>query len=160
MCICMWFILLCMILYWFYCSAMGTMIGLIKYSYSYSYSHTSEIWIFEVIFVVFRLMKNIIFNKTESFVSWRNTSDHACQIFSSKNNSETMWNYVTLMFPPRDNRGQNNKQSECSHSYLYSRSRFNQVYFLVSDELDDVIGVFGHRYKRPSYSFLLFLQYW
>ena len=27
---------LCMILYWFYCSAMGTMIGLIKYSYSYS----------------------------------------------------------------------------------------------------------------------------
>ena len=38
MCICMWFILLCMILYWFYCSAMGTMIGLIKYSYSYSYS--------------------------------------------------------------------------------------------------------------------------
>ena len=35
----MWFILLCMILYCFYCSAMGTMIGLIKYYYSYSYSH-------------------------------------------------------------------------------------------------------------------------
>ena len=29
---------------------------------------TSEIRIFEVIFVVFRLMKNIIFNKTNSFV--------------------------------------------------------------------------------------------
>jgi hypothetical protein len=39
--------------------------------------------IFEVIFVVFRLMKNIIFNKTESFVG-RNTSNHACQIFCSK----------------------------------------------------------------------------
>jgi hypothetical protein len=34
---------------------------------------TSEIWNIEVIFVVFRLMKNIIFNKTERFVG-RNTS--------------------------------------------------------------------------------------
>jgi hypothetical protein len=34
MCICMWFILLCMILYWFYCSVMVTIIGLIQYSYS------------------------------------------------------------------------------------------------------------------------------
>ena len=50
--------------------------------------------------------KNIIFNKTESFV-WKNTSDHACQIFCSKSN----WNYVSLIFPPRDNRGQNNEQS-------------------------------------------------
>jgi hypothetical protein len=32
-----------------------------------------------VISVVFRLMKNIIFNKTKSFVEM-NTSDHACQI--------------------------------------------------------------------------------
>jgi len=53
-------------------------------------------------------MKNIIFNKTESFVG-RNTSDHACQIFCSKSN----WNYVSLIFHPRDNRGQNNEQSEC-----------------------------------------------
>ena len=64
---------------------------------------------FEVIFVDFRLMKNIIFNKTERFVG-RNTSNHACQnfIFYSKSNCETI-----LIFPPRDNRGQNNKQSEC-----------------------------------------------
>jgi hypothetical protein len=71
-------------------------------------TNATEIWIFEVIFVDFRLMKNIIFNKTESFVG-RNTCDHACQIFSSKSN----WNYVSLIFPPRDNRGQNNEQSEC-----------------------------------------------
>jgi hypothetical protein len=77
---------------------------------------TSEIWIFEVIFVVFRLMKNIIFNKTESFVG-RNTSNHASQIFCSKSN----WNYVSLIFPPWDNRGQNNEQSEC---LLRPQSRF------------------------------------
>ena len=59
-------------------------------------SHTSEIWIFEVIFVVFRLMKNIIFNKTESFVG-RNTSDHACQIFCSKSNCETMYHWFFLL---------------------------------------------------------------
>jgi len=53
-------------------------------------------------------MKNIIFNKTERF-GGRNTSDHACQIFCSKSN----WNYASLIFPPRDNRGQNNEQSEC-----------------------------------------------
>ena len=52
-----------------------------------------EIGIFEVIFVVFRLMKNIVFNKTESFVG-RNTSDRACQIVCSKSN----WNYVSLIF--------------------------------------------------------------
>ena len=63
---------------------------------------------FEEIFVCFRLMKNIIFNKTKSFVG-RNTSDHACQIFCSKSNGK----YVSLIFPPRDNRGQNNEQSEC-----------------------------------------------
>ena len=34
-------------------------------------------------------MKNIIFNKTESFVG-RYTSNHACQIFCSKSNCETM----------------------------------------------------------------------
>ena len=53
-------------------------------------------------------MKNIIFNKTESFVG-RNTSDNAGQIFCSKSN----WNYISLIFPPRDNRGQNHEQSEC-----------------------------------------------
>jgi hypothetical protein len=45
---------------------------------------------FEVIFVGFRLMKNIIFNKTKSFVR-RNASDHTCQIFCSKSNCETMY---------------------------------------------------------------------
>jgi hypothetical protein len=39
-----------------------------------------KLHVLEVIFVDFRLMKSIIFNKTESFVG-RNTSDHACQIF-------------------------------------------------------------------------------
>jgi hypothetical protein len=43
-----------------------------------------------VIFVDFRLMKNIIFNKTESFVGG-NTCDHICQIFCSKRNCETMY---------------------------------------------------------------------
>jgi hypothetical protein len=52
-------------------------------------SHTSEIRIFEVIFVDFRLMKIIIFNKTESLVG-RNTSDHACQYFAPKI-TETMY---------------------------------------------------------------------
>ena len=53
-------------------------------------SHTTEICFFEVIFIVFRLMKNIIFNKTESLVG-RNTSDHVIQIFCSKGNCETMY---------------------------------------------------------------------
>jgi hypothetical protein len=70
-------------------------------------SHSSEIWIFEEIFVDFRLMNNTIFDKTESFVG-RNTSNHNCQIFCSKSN----WKYVSLIFPPRDNRDQNNEQSE------------------------------------------------
>jgi len=70
--------------------------------------HMTNVTKFEVIFVGFRLMKNIIFNKTESFVG-RNTSDHACQIFCSKSNCET----VSLIFSPWNNRGQNNEQSEC-----------------------------------------------
>ena len=45
---------------------------------------------FEVIFAGFRLMKNIIFNKTISFVG-RITSDHACQIFRTKSNYETVY---------------------------------------------------------------------
>jgi hypothetical protein len=51
---------------------------------------------FKVNFVVFRLMKNIIFNKTESFAG-RNTSDHACQIFCSKSNCETMYHWFFLL---------------------------------------------------------------
>jgi len=45
---------------------------------------------FEMIFVGFRLIKNIIFNKTKSFVG-RNTSDHARQIFCTKSNYETVY---------------------------------------------------------------------
>jgi hypothetical protein len=45
---------------------------------------------YEVIFVGFRQMKNIIFNKTKRLVG-RNTSDHACQIACSKSNCETMY---------------------------------------------------------------------
>jgi hypothetical protein len=40
-------------------------------------------------------MKNIIFNKTKSFVG-RNTSDRACQIFCSKSNCETMYHWFRL----------------------------------------------------------------
>ena len=40
---------------------------------------------FDVIFVGFRLMKNIIFNKTKGFIG-RNTSDHTRHIFCSKSN--------------------------------------------------------------------------
>ena len=45
---------------------------------------------FDVIFVGFRLMKNIIFNKTKGFIG-RNTSDHTRHIFCSKSNRETMY---------------------------------------------------------------------
>ena len=45
---------------------------------------------FEVIFVGFTLMKNIIFNKTKGFVG-KNTNDHACQIFYTKRNYETVY---------------------------------------------------------------------
>jgi hypothetical protein len=41
-------------------------------------------------------MKNIVFNKTENFVG-RNTSDHACQIFCSKSNCETMYHWFYLL---------------------------------------------------------------
>ena len=51
---------------------------------------------FEVIFVVFRLMNNIIFNKTESFRG-RNTSNHVCQIFHSKSNRETVYHWFFLL---------------------------------------------------------------
>jgi hypothetical protein len=86
-----------------------------------SRSHISEIWIFEVIFVDFRLMKNVIFNTTESFVG-RNTSNHARQITSSKSTGETMYHWffpleiavVKIM----------NNLNVCSaNSYSYPRSR-------------------------------------
>jgi hypothetical protein len=61
--------------------------------------------------------KNIIFNKTESFIR-RNTSDHACQIFCSKSNCETMyqWFVTHLMVISTDlNRNRRrSKHSDCS----------------------------------------------
>ena len=79
--------------------------------------HTSEMWIVEVIFVEFRLMKNIIFKKTESFV-WRNTSDHACQIFCSKSNCETMYHWFFLL-EITVVKIMNNLNVCSAHSYIY-----------------------------------------
>ena len=80
---------------------------------------------FEVIFVVFWLMKNIIFIKTKSFVG-RNTSDHACQIFCSKSNRETMYHWFFFLEITVANIMKN--LNVCSaHSYLYPRSRFNSI---------------------------------
>ena len=87
-----------------------------------TWSHTSEIWIFEVIFVVFRLMKNIIFNKTESFVG-RNISDHACQIVCSKGNCETMYHWFSLLEITMA-KIMNNLNAFSAHSYLYPWSWF------------------------------------
>ena len=76
-------------------------------------------------FVVFRLMKNIIFNKTESF-GGRNTSNHACQIFCSKSNCETVyhWFFLLEITVPKI---MNNLNVCSTHSYLYPRSRFNEI---------------------------------
>ena len=81
-----------------------------------TWSHTSEIWIFKVIFVVFRLMKNIIFNKNERF-GGGNTSNHAYYIFCSKGNCETVYHWFFL-HEITVAKIMNN------HSYLYSRFLF------------------------------------
>ena len=86
-----------------------------------TWSHTSEIWIFKVIFVVFRLMKNIIFNKTESF-GGRNTSNHAYYIFCSKGNCETVYHWFFLL-EITVTKIMNNLNVCSAHSYLYPRSR-------------------------------------
>ena len=83
-----------------------------------------EICIFEVIFVDFRRMKNIIFNKTESVVAWGNTSSHACQIFWSKSNCETIYHSVFLL-EITVVKTMNNMNDCSARSYLYPRSRFN-----------------------------------
>ena len=96
-------------------------------------SHTSEIWIFEVIFVVFRLTKNIILNKTESFVGW-NTSDYACQIFCSKSNCETIYHWFFLL-EITVVKIMNNLNACSAHSYLYPRSRFTWKTLAIFKEL-------------------------
>ena len=70
-------------------------------------------------------MKNIIFNKTESFVG-RNTSDHACQIFCSKINCETMYHWFFLL-EITVVKIMNNLNVCSAHSYLYPRSRFKWI---------------------------------
>ena len=85
-------------------------------------SHTSEIWIFEVIFIVFRLMKNIIFNKTDIFVGG-NTCDHACQICCSKSTCGNMYHWFFLLEITLVKK-MNNLNVCSAHSYLYPRSRF------------------------------------
>jgi len=67
-------------------------------------------------------MKNIMFNKTESF-GWRNTSNHACQIFCSKSNCETMYHWFFLL-EITVAKIMNNLNVCSAHSYLYPRSRF------------------------------------
>ena len=68
-------------------------------------------------------MKNIIFNKNEGFVG-RNTSNHACQIFCSKSNCETMYHSVFLL-EITVVKIMNNLNVCSAHSYLCPRSRFN-----------------------------------
>jgi hypothetical protein len=95
-------------------------------------SHTSEIWIVEVIFVVFRLMKNTIFNKTERFVG-RNISNHACHIFWSKGNCETMYHWVFLL-EITVVKIMNNLNVCSAHSYLYLRSWFKHIMLYNNDK--------------------------
>ena len=81
----------------------------------------------EMIVLVFRLMKNIIFYKIKFFVG-RNTSDHACQIFCSKNNCEIMYHWFVLLEIAVVKIMKN--LNVCSaHSYLYPRSRFNHYHW-------------------------------
>ena len=75
-----------------------------------------------VILVVFRLMKNIIFNKTESFVR-RNTSNHAFKIFCSKSNCETMYHWFSLL-EITVLKIMNNLNVCSAHSYLYPRFKY------------------------------------
>ena len=75
-----------------------------------------------MIFVDFRLTKNILFNKTESFIG-RNNGNHACQIFCSKSNCETMYHWFFLLEITVVKK-MNNLNVSSAHSYLYPRSRF------------------------------------
>jgi hypothetical protein len=75
-------------------------------------------------------MKNIILNKTESFI-WRNTSDHACQIFCSKINCATMYMFHWFFLLEKTVVNIMNNLNVCSaHSYLYHRSRFKLYIYI------------------------------
>jgi hypothetical protein len=77
-------------------------------------------------------MKNIIFNKNANFVG-RNTSDHACQIFCSKSNCETMYHWVFLLAIIVV-KIMNNLNVCSAHSYLFPRSRFNTTGATIAAE--------------------------
>ena len=87
--------------------------------------HMTKIRIFEVFFVVFIPIKNIIFNKTENIIR-RNTSDHGCQISCSKSNCETMYNWFYI-FETTVVRIMNNLNVCSAYNYLYHRSWFKTI---------------------------------
>ena len=89
-------------------------------------------------------MKNIIFNKTKSFVG-RNTSKHACQIFCSKSNCEIMYQWFVLLEITVD-KIMNNLNVCSTHSYLYPRSWFNA-------------GDYARFFDIPLFSFSTFLTF-
>jgi len=69
-------------------------------------------------------MKNIIMNKSESFVG-KNNSDHACQIFCSKSNCEAIYHWFFLI-EITVVKLMNNGNVCSAYSYLYPRSRFKK----------------------------------
>ena len=86
---------------------------------------------FRSVFCILRLMMNIILNMTDRFVG-RNTSNHACLIFCSKSNCETVYRWFFL-FEITVLKIMNNLNVCSAHSYLYPRSRFkvDPVYPLI-----------------------------
>ena len=94
---------------------------------------------FEVIFVAFRLMKNIIFNKIESFVG-RNTSDHACQMFCSKCNCETMYHWFVLL-EITVVKILNNLNVFSAHNYLYPGHLLSQKTQMLQFEGRNIISI-------------------
>ena len=70
-------------------------------------------------------MNNIIFNKTESF-GGRNISGHACQIYFSKGNCESVYHWFFLL-EITVSKLLNYLNVCSSHSYLYPRSRFKNI---------------------------------
>jgi hypothetical protein len=96
-------------------------------------------------FIDFWLMKNIIFNKTGNFVG-RNTSNHACQIFSSKGNCETMdhWFFLLEITVVKI---MNNLNVCSAHSYLQNPPSVSTIKH--SGRTESFVGL--HTDKCPTY---------